>query len=362
MAAEPVQRRLQFVLDEYQIYPNDNVTLCYFGMANEVFIVPTKDGKYVLKNCFKSNTIELISNEIALIEHLNQHGCPTPKIVPTKAGKPFLDFDGEIYLMTEYCPDQTYNWSSDIPLKAHRETVHAQADFHNATQNFVEPNPGLRGEFLAMGESREWLNEIDAQLAEIEATRKSVGQMAELVPRLTALVDRLESEMSQLDLTPLVKCYIHGDLHCFNLFYDQENNYSSVIDFDFSRYDHRLMDIYWSSRILYFREMRKRFTIEELKSDHFEPPEAVVEDILYGNWKMIIEEYRRHAELPAQELALIHLFVKAVPLYIMKYFNFTNSEAECLEHIDWFEWELSQIDVASERLQAVIERVLHELN
>ena len=89
MAAEPVQRRLQFVLDAYQKYPNDNVTLCYFGMANEVFIVPTKEGEFVLKNCFKSNTHELVSNEVALINHLNQYGCPTPAIVAEKNGSPF---------------------------------------------------------------------------------------------------------------------------------------------------------------------------------------------------------------------------------------------------------------------------------
>jgi len=362
MAAEPVQRRLHFVLDAYQKYPNENVTLCYFGMANEVFIVPTREGKYVLKNCFKSNTHELISNEVALIEHLNQYGCPTPAIVADKTGAPFLEFDGSYYVMTEFVSDMTYNWESDIPDKAHQETVHALADFHKASRNFVEPYPGLHIQFLDMPKCQSWLEALKNQIDTADKSRKSVVKMAGLLPQLIALSNRLEGEMSTLGLSVLEKCYIHGDLHCFNLFYDQDGNYTRVIDFDFSRYDHRLTDIYWSSRIFFFRELRKKYSREELNSEDFEAPTDVVEQILYDNWRMIVSEYRKTSELAAEELSFIHLFVKAVPLYIARFFKLTNSEEECLRHIEWFEWELSRIEKDSQLLQATIKRVLDEFD
>ena len=168
--------------------------------------------------------------------------------------------------------------------------------------------------------------------------------------------------MSTLDLRVLEKCYIHGDLHCFNLFYDQSGNYSRVIDFDFSRYDHRLTDIYWSSRILFFRELRKRYSRDELESKDFEVPQDIVEQILYDNWRMIITEYRKTSQLTAQELSLIHLFVKAVPLYIVRFFKLSNSEEECLGHIEWLEWELSQVEKNTLVLQVTIKRVLDELD
>jgi len=362
MASEPVQRRLQFVLDAYKKYPNDNVTLCYFGMANEVFIVPTKEGKYVLKNCFKSNTRELVSNEVALIEHLNQHGCPTPAIVADKTGSPFLEFDGSYYVMTEFVPDMTYNWESDIPAKAHCETVHALADFHKASRNFNEPYPGLRDQFLDMAACRSWLQDLKEQIETADKSRESVVKMARLLPKLIALACKLENEISTLDLTVLEKCYIHGDMHCFNLFYDPDGNYTGVIDFDFSRYDHRLTDIYWSSRIFFFRELRKKYSREELNSENFDVPQAIVEQILYDNWQMIVSEYRKTSGLTAEELLLIHLFVEAVPLYIVRFFKLTNSEEECLKHLDWFEWELSRLERDSQVLQVVIKRVLDELD
>ncbi|WP_064608463.1 phosphotransferase enzyme family protein [Photobacterium sp. J15] len=362
MSAEPVQRRLQFVLDAYQKYPNDNVTLCYFGMANEVFIVPTKEGKYVLKNCFKSNTRELITNEVALIDHLNRNGCPTPAIIKDKNGNPFLEFDGQFYVMTEFIPDMTYNWSSDIPDKAHKETVRALADFHKATKNFDEPYPGLRVGFLDMQACRNWLSGLQQQIEVADKSRASVAKMAELLPQYFALLNKLEDEISTLDLSVLEKCYIHGDLHCFNLFYDQEGNFTQVIDFDFSRYDYRLADIFWSSRIFFFRELKKRYSRKELDSDDFELAEDEAVEILSKIWRMVISEYRKSTSLSAQELSFVHLFVKAVPLYIVRFFELTNSEEECLEHLEWFEWELSRGDKDAQGLQSVIKRVVDELD
>ncbi|MDN3685266.1 hypothetical protein QW180_23510 [Vibrio sinaloensis] len=64
-----------------------------------------------------------------MIEQLNSYGCKTPEIVPDKEGNAYVDFDGEIYLLTKYCQDMTYNWSSEIPDKAHCETIRAMAHF-----------------------------------------------------------------------------------------------------------------------------------------------------------------------------------------------------------------------------------------
>ena len=96
--------------------------------------------------------------------------------------------------------------------------------------------------------------------------------------------------------------------------------------------------------------------------ERFEVPQDIVEQILYDNWRMIISEYRKTSELTAQELSLIHLFVKAVPLYIVRFFKLSNSEEECLGHIEWLEWELSQVEKTTLVLQATIKRVLDELD
>ena len=72
---------------------------------------------------------------------------------------------------------------------------------------------------------------------------------------------------------------------------------------------------------MFFSEMRKRYSREELNSDDFDAPKEVAEQVLYDNWRMIISEYRKIAELTAEELSYIYLFVDAVPLYICSVFR-----------------------------------------
>lgn len=359
MAAEPVQRRIQFVFDQYQIFPNDNLTLCYFGMANEVYIVPTDQGRYVLKKCFKSNTKGLISNEVALIEQLNRYGCKTPKIVPDKAGNPYVDFDGEIYLLTEYCQDSTYNWSSEIPDKAHCETIRAMANFHCATDDFVPPFANARTTFLGLSAHCAKLAEIGAYTDEPE--RDSCQQMVTFLPKLEAQLERLRTEMAQADLRHAKQCFIHGDLHCYNLFFDEQGRYTHVIDFDFSRLDYRLADIFWTSRIITFKLLRRQYSQAQLEEWDYVLPEPQMLDILTHVWQMIIEQYRQVDSLDDRELALVPLFVHAVPLYISHFFEYINSEHECLDHLKWFEWELSQVERNVRLNMLAIERVLQDV-
>jgi len=358
MAAEPVQRRIQFVFDQYQIFPNDNLTLCYFGMANEVYIVPTKHGRFVLKKCFKSNTKELISNEVALIEQLNTHGCSTPEIVPDKDGNLYVDFDGEIYVMTKFCSDIAFNWSSDIPDKAHRETIRAMADFHRATEHFSPPFPNSRITFLDIAAHQKKLIQIKQSPIE---ERESFKQMDLYLPKLQSLLDGLATRLVETDLNGAKQCFIHGDLHCYNLFYDQEGGYTKLIDFDFSRLDYRLADIFWTSRILGFKLVRRHYSLEQLEAwDHVVPDDLLLE-LLVQVWQLIIDQYRQVSELGDKELALVPLFAQAVPLYIFHFFEYGNSEQECIEHLKWFEWELSQVERNIRLNMLAIEKVLSDV-
>ncbi|EGA71575.1 aminoglycoside phosphotransferase [Vibrio sinaloensis DSM 21326] len=359
MAAEPVQRRIQFVFDQYQVFPNDNLTLCYFGMANEVYIVPTEKGRYVLKKCFKSNTKALISNEVALIEQLNSYGCKTPEIVPDKEGNAYVDFDGEIYLLTKYCQDMTYNWSSEIPDKAHCETIRAMAHFHCATDTFVPPFSDTRTTFLGLAGHSEKLAELRHHDSDTE--RGSFQQMSLFLPQLESQLNRLKAEVTQADLSQAKQCFIHGDLHCYNLFFDQDGRYTHVIDFDFSRLDYRLADIFWTSRIIAFKLLRRRYSREQLEAWDHVLPEPQMLEILTHVWQMIIDQYRQVAALDDRELALVPLFAHAVPLYICHFFEYSNSEQECIEHLKWFEWELSQVERSARLNRLAIEKVLKDV-
>ncbi|ORT50347.1 hypothetical protein ST37_10760 [Vibrio sp. qd031] len=359
MGSEPVQRRLQFVLWQYDIPPVQEVSLSFFGMANEVFVITTEHGKVVLKNCFKRNTAQLVENEIALIEHLNAHLCPTPKVIPTKDGRQYVEFSGHIYVMTEYIPDRTITWSEPNKLRFRPQTVGALATFHKAMQNFNEPHPNLQMQTLDVDAYMIWLTNLEAQLRS-SGDEKSAAMLA-LVPKLRTSALALQQQMDAADLTPLKRCYIHGDMHCFNLFYDANEHYTQLIDFDFSRLDYRLGDVYWTSQIFYYQQLRHRFSTQQLDAGDFDESEDLALDILQDNWRVIIKHYRKTLPFPADELRLIGLFVQAVPMYISRFFSLDNSEEECKGHVEWFTRELDLVEKQTLLVSNAIDTVLQEL-
>jgi Ser/Thr protein kinase RdoA (MazF antagonist) len=360
MAFEPVQRRLQYVLEAYDKRPIKNVTLCYFGMANEVFIITTKEGKFVLKNCFKNNTEALIKNEVALIHHLNHHGCPTPHIIPTKEGRDYLLFDDEIYIMTAFCDDLTFNWETPIPQQAHKQSIRAMAHFHKATHSFEAPNPNNRRAFLDMDSYFEWLHQLKSSLND-ERYAHNHSAMLKLIPQFEALAKQVKLACDGEDTSVLESCYVHGDMHCFNLFYDKDHHYTKVIDFDFVRQDHRLADIHWTSRILFYRMLNETFSHEELSSDSFTLPDLKLLEMLKNVWLTVIKQYRLVCPISKQELALAHLYAQAVPIYISQFYSVTNSDAECCDHVGWFEWELRESANKLPIFKQALNEVLNEL-
>jgi Ser/Thr protein kinase RdoA (MazF antagonist) len=356
MGSEPVQRRLQFVLYQYDIAPVKEVSLSFFGMANEVFVITTETGKVVLKNCFKRNTAELVKNEVALIDHLNANGCPTPKIIPAKDGRLFVEFSGHFYVMTEYTDDRTITWSEPNKLRFIPETVEAMASFHKAMDSFEEPHSDLQLKVIDTEAYLVWLDGLEEEL--LRSQEEKAAAMLSLVPKFRQCAQRLQQAIDATDISPLKRCYVHGDMHCFNLFYDENDHFTQIIDFDFSRLDHRLADVYWASQIFYYQQLRHRFSSVQLDAGkHLEHPELASE-ILETNWKIIIETYRDILPLESAELRLMGLFVQAVPMYISRFFSLDNSDEECEGHIEWFTRELSIVERQTRLVTDAVDKIL----
>jgi Ser/Thr protein kinase RdoA (MazF antagonist) len=345
MAGEPVQRRLQFVLEHYGKRPTENVLLNYFGLANEVYTITTDEGRFVVKNCFKNNTPELVANEAALIQHLNNQDVPCPKLVPTKAGEPFLKYDNQFYIMNEFMPGYTPTWEEHLSESVVAESVHAMADFHRATEHFEPPHKIDLIQSLDVSGIKNWLEALNVELAEADQNRQSVEKMQQLIEPLLQLNRELEQDIDNSDLSDLKQVYIHGDLHCFNMiFSEDESRYNGVVDFDFSRKDYRLVDFFWASRsILWSYWYPTLFGEKPTKKSEQLPAEnltlAMQETIGF-----MIGQYRNYYELPDNEIKLLPLFAKALPLYTVRFFKLTNSEDECLSHVNWFRFQLDSLE------------------
>ena len=222
MAGEPVQRRLQFVLEHFGKRPIENVVLNYFSLANEVYTITTREGQFVVKNCFKNNSRELVANEAGLIQFLNDHQVPCPKLIPTLKGDLFLEYDGQFYIMNEFVEGWVPKWHDTLSEQLMHETMHAMADFHRATEHFKPPFEPNRTAALAIPDARLWLQALQPTLAQDSSPRQSVPQMLSIVDELLELADSLQARLATRDLSVLKKVFIHGDLHCFNLIFSAD--------------------------------------------------------------------------------------------------------------------------------------------
>jgi len=356
MAGEPVQRRLQFVLEHYGKRPTENVILNYFGLANEVYTITTAEGKFVVKNCFKNNTKELVGNEAALICYLNEQGVPCPKLVPTKDKNTYLDYDGQFYIMSEFMEGYVPKWEEAITDDIAVETVHAMADYHRVTEYFKPPFESGRIGTLDVEDAARWVEALGTELAEDKSGRESVNQMRIIVKDLLVHAQALKIELEATDLSVLKKVFIHGDLHCFNLIFNEDKSkYNGIVDFDFIREDYRLVDFYWASRSMAWSYwFPKLFGFDPNKRD-FEPTDEQFSKITTASFKFMIENYRKFHDLPDEEIRLLPLFAKALPLYIIRFFKLSNSEDECLDHADWFSWKLRNMSKSVANIEAAID-------
>jgi Ser/Thr protein kinase RdoA (MazF antagonist) len=344
MAGEPVQRRLQFVLEHFGKRPTENVILNYFGLANEVYIITTTEGRFVVKNCFKNNTPELVANEAALIQHLNKEGVPCPKLVPTKMGEPFLHYDDQFYIMSEFMPGYTPTWEVNLSESIASETMHAMADFHRVTAHFKPPHEIDRIHSLDIIGIQRWLQALDTELGEADQSRQSVQKMKQLIPPLNQLANELEQDIKAADLSVLKQVYIHGDLHCFNLIFNEEKTkYRGVVDFDFSRIDYRLVDFFWASRSLLWSYWYPTLFGKRPDPKDENPPSENITVATQKTLSFMVKHYREYDDISDEELKLLPLFVKALPLYTMRFFKLSNSEDECLSHADWFSFQLDTL-------------------
>jgi len=359
MAGEPVQRRLQYVLEHFDKQSIDNVVLNYFSLANEVYTITTREGRFVVKNCFKNNSRELVANEAALIQFLNDHQVSCPKLIPTRTGALFLEYDGQFFIMNEFVDGSVPKWHDQLNESLMRETMHAMADFHRATEYFEPPFEPHRMAALAIPQATQWLNNLQPSLVQDRSGRQSVALMLTIVDELLQHGATLQAKLETIDLSVLKKVFIHGDLHCFNLIFSADHqHYNAILDFDFIREDYRLVDFFWATR-----SMIRGYWFEALygfspRAHEDRVSDAQLQAATSRAVAFMIDSYRAYHSLPDAEIRLLPLFAEALPFYTVRFFKLSNSEEECLDHASWFRHQLDTMAQTVRHLEVAVEQFL----
>lgn len=359
MTTEPVQLKLQFVLEKYGIKPRANFKFSFFSMANEVFfLTDTKGRKLVLKNCLKNRSPELLAVEVAIMDHLRANGCGAAEVVKTKDGESFVAYNGDYWMMTGFLPGHMPSWNVRLKKWHQRGAVRGLATYHKAIATL---DPGLdTGRIKADDSERTlaWVQDLDRQLKADTSGRDSVAKMLTLLPHYLDWALRLPEFLPPEQVAECDRVMIHGDFHAFNVAY-RWHRFSACYDFDFCRRDLKVMDVIWTFGFTQRMFYRKKYG-KKMWKDDFAPPLNEVEDLETASLRWFVGEYRKVYQLSKAEIALLPGLQIALALYNMRFFALSNSEEECLEHFGWFDWQRKRLERTAPAFQKAVDRVLKE--
>jgi len=200
------------IVAEFESYGNDNW-----------LVADGRTRRYVLRRQHLNADVARIEFQLALQQHLADHGFPTSRLVETASGRPFaVDGDGVPWLLFEHIAGSEYDFARPEHVA---EAARTLARFHLITESFQREAPGP--EYKAP--LREcWANATrDLQgLAELLQ-----GEAAEELAYLSGWWRDVLHEWPLARLDALPSGWLHGDFHGRNLVFDGDD-VAAVFDFD----------------------------------------------------------------------------------------------------------------------------------
>lgn len=360
MTIEPIQRKLQFVLEKYGIQPRENVTLGTFSMGNEVFFITGKDGKrYVLKNCLKNNSPALIAVETAAIRHLLALGCGAPEVVRALDGSEYVLYNGDHFIMYRHLKGAFLSPDSRPKPYHYAQSVRGLAIYHRAISGLDPSLDTDRIKSYDYERSLRWFLELKETLLADTSGRPSVQGMLGLIDRYADLARRLPSFLPPEAVKTCEKLLIHGDLHMYNMAF-LHGRFSAVYDFDFIRRDLKTFDVAWALGTVERRFLEAEFG-KSLHDPAFKPDLDRLSVALRRSLVWFVRVYRKEYRLSDEEISIIPGLRIAITLHNARFFRMELSEEERTQMLGWMGWSMDMADNMIGRYPAVVDQAIAEL-
>ncbi|MNN00399.1 Spore coat protein I [compost metagenome] len=226
-----------FIIENYELLHETSRTL--------VVSLETTEGNYVLKSIFVT---EKRLRFILEVEHfLRQKGISIPLVFPTSTGEPFLNWEGNHYVLQEKIIGASNSPSS---LDAITSKAALLGTMHNVSLGF---HSHLGPDFA---EEHEWEKHYTRKIQHIiewkDRFSKSRSAKKKIImndinnylmagTRALKLIQLHAQFQRWKDLPPNQHYISHGDFHSENILCTEDQLY--IIDWEFVRYNHPSRDI-----------------------------------------------------------------------------------------------------------------------
>lgn len=236
-----------------------------FASINENrFLASSSSGRIIVSREPSWRTEETISNEAALLEHLNggqKLPYQLPLLLPSKDNpdSPYLRSKGGLWTARRFIAGKSFDWRRANWEETHcRAGAKALAHLHRLSVDETSPtNPLLKASKGAKPVDYEKACLLDLE-GLLNKFLKEGGEVQESAKLGAEARNCLENIRQALPFTDQIEdaVWIHGDFHPGNVIFNKTNASVGVIDWDFARKGDRLFDFIYS-RLMFagtFRE------------------------------------------------------------------------------------------------------------
>ncbi len=204
-------------LREYDLSEVVPISLVRESADNVVYVVGEKDKKIL--RISKRLAAEDVAFEYAAIKHLVQNGAPVAHWLATKTGKAYSLIDGHVAVLFDFLPGYHINVDKDhLPTQVQAYSAGAGLGrMSNATSTFTSNAPRTRTIF----------SELERAISLEEIFVKNFEGGVEFIAQVK---EALKFGRAQDEIV----CFIHNDYRPSNVFFDENNQVTGIIDFDWS--------------------------------------------------------------------------------------------------------------------------------
>ncbi|MEO0461062.1 MAG: aminoglycoside phosphotransferase family protein [Myxococcota bacterium] len=206
------------VLDAWD-FRRATLTPIALGHINRTFLLEQDDKRFVMQRVSPIFGPEIHDDIEAVTERLTSRGVATPRLVPTRDGRRFLESEG-LWRVLTYAPGHTFLrvGSADVAASAAR----LLARFHRALLDFD----------YRFKNRRSGIHDTDRHLENLRQTVESAGSHpnAEAVHRLTYKIEKRVNTLPSLSHLP--DRVTHGDPKISNVLFDARGEACCLVDLD----------------------------------------------------------------------------------------------------------------------------------
>ena len=208
---------VQKILAEYELVEASPVCLLRESTDNDVFVVGEKDKKIL--RISKRLPIEDIKFEYEAIEYLFKQGLPVPRLAQTRSGNFYTLHNGRVAVMFDFLNDHHIKVSKDhLPTTTQAFNAgKALGLLSSKAIQFTQSAPRKRNIFSELERA---LTLSDVFIKDFEGGEKFIKEVK------TAI----DFAKSQKETTGL----IHSDYRPSNVFFNDNDEITGIIDFDWS--------------------------------------------------------------------------------------------------------------------------------